>query len=233
LSENESVKQIAAGSAHTLVLTSNGRVLAWGSNTEGQLGLGEESEELAYTPQEVYFPAKAAADNGCGLAKVACGSYHSAAVSNDGQLFVFGDGEGGKLGLGHAEGDDEDEVVEAPEEVVVGDGEEVKQQERTFFLSFFSCERSPTVTSMEEGRQRRIFLRLPTICRWQTFFLLRELSLKKKRRESARRRWAASGGGGWPLAAAGGLWRPVALLSFFLLLCLYLLCGDGGGAGIP
>ncbi len=42
---------LSAGSSHTLaLLPADGRVLVWGSNTEGQLGLGADSEETVYLP---------------------------------------------------------------------------------------------------------------------------------------------------------------------------------------
>ncbi len=44
--------RLAAGSAHTLALlpAAGGRVLVWGDNTEGQLGLGPDAEETVCVP---------------------------------------------------------------------------------------------------------------------------------------------------------------------------------------
>lgn len=36
------VEDIAVGSEHTLVVTVDGKILSWGSNNEGQLGLGHQ-----------------------------------------------------------------------------------------------------------------------------------------------------------------------------------------------
>ncbi|MCL1898834.1 MAG: hypothetical protein FWG16_08480, partial [Micrococcales bacterium] len=47
----ESIIQIAAGTGHTLALTDNGRIMAWGQNTSGQLGLGDTTNRS--TPQLV------------------------------------------------------------------------------------------------------------------------------------------------------------------------------------
>ena len=63
----------------------------WGSNTEGQLGLGEEGEENVFQP--VILPC----DNK--VLDIDCGYYHSAIVTDQGELFTFGEVDGGKLGL--------------------------------------------------------------------------------------------------------------------------------------
>ena len=44
------VVKLAAGAGHSMALTEAGQVWVWGSNTEGQLGLGEDSEETVYSP---------------------------------------------------------------------------------------------------------------------------------------------------------------------------------------
>lgn len=41
------VVQLAAGDSHSLALTSNGYMFAWGSNKHGQLGLLPEAEHTA------------------------------------------------------------------------------------------------------------------------------------------------------------------------------------------
>ena len=63
----------------------------WGSNTEGQLGLGEEGEENIYQPVKLPFDAT--------VIDIACGYYHSAVITDQGELFTFGEVDGGKLGL--------------------------------------------------------------------------------------------------------------------------------------
>lgn len=55
------LQTIACGDSHTAALTGSGAVWIWGSNEDGQLGLGEEVEEVAersfffffFTPAEV------------------------------------------------------------------------------------------------------------------------------------------------------------------------------------
>ena len=105
------VVQLATGAGHSLALTGEGRVWVWGSNTEGQLGLGEDSEETVFTPTELPLQDR--------VTQIACGYYHSALVTSQGHLLTFGEEEGGKLGLGETEESDCDtpRLVNIPEPV--------------------------------------------------------------------------------------------------------------------
>src|SRR5699024_10210929 len=68
--------QVSAGFGHTVALTSDGRVLAWGGNGYGQLGDGTNTNRT--TPVEVRLPG------GARISRVAAGGYHSLAVTRDG-----------------------------------------------------------------------------------------------------------------------------------------------------
>uniref|UniRef100_A0A672J5A3 X-linked retinitis pigmentosa GTPase regulator n=1 Tax=Salarias fasciatus TaxID=181472 RepID=A0A672J5A3_SALFA len=83
------IKMIAAGSNTSAALTASGKLFMWGDNTEGQIGLGKESQ--ASSPQEVSV--------GRPISWVSCGYYHSAFVTADGALYTFGERDSGKLGL--------------------------------------------------------------------------------------------------------------------------------------
>ncbi|KAI7795149.1 putative X-linked retinitis pigmentosa GTPase regulator [Triplophysa rosa] len=87
-SKHEPIKMLAAGSNISAALTHDGRLYMWGDNSEGQIGLGKESNAL--TPREVV---------GKQVSWVSCGYYHSAFVTVDGALFTFGERDSGKLGL--------------------------------------------------------------------------------------------------------------------------------------
>ncbi|XP_055040702.2 retinitis pigmentosa GTPase regulator b isoform X1 [Misgurnus anguillicaudatus] len=88
-SKNEPIIMLAAGSNISAALTQGGRLYMWGDNSEGQIGLGKESNAL--TPREVSVGKR--------VSWVSCGYYHSAFVTVDGALFTFGEKDSGKLGL--------------------------------------------------------------------------------------------------------------------------------------
>ncbi|MEU8542435.1 Ig-like domain repeat protein [Streptomyces sp. NPDC048717] len=87
------VKAIAAGGAHSLAVTSDGRVLAWGANSDQQLGDGTTShEEFNPTPVETHLPA------GVHVVAVSAGWAHSLALTSDGRIFGWGQNYYGQLG---------------------------------------------------------------------------------------------------------------------------------------
>lgn len=77
-------------SAHTLILTSDGLVLASGTNASGQLGDGTA---LARTNPVVVT-------NLTGVVAIAAGSYHSLALKSDGKVWGWGANHYGQLGNG-------------------------------------------------------------------------------------------------------------------------------------
>ncbi|MBE1603927.1 Ig-like domain repeat protein [Actinopolymorpha pittospori] len=92
LPEGVTVTQISAGDRHGLALTSDGRVLAWGSNSNGQLGDGTTTNRT--TPVEVALP------EGVTVTQVSAGSFHSLAVTSDGRVLAWGSNVYGQLGDG-------------------------------------------------------------------------------------------------------------------------------------
>ena len=84
----------AAGGSHSAVLTACGAVMTTGSNAYGQLGLGDARRRYAFERVESLRGAR--------LATVAVGEDHSAAVAEDGRLFLWGRGDWGQLGTGDA-----------------------------------------------------------------------------------------------------------------------------------
>ena len=100
---------------HSVALTHSGEVYVWGSNKEGQLGLGDEAEEISYTAEHLCFENDAIKD-------ISCGYYHTAIVTESGDLYTFGEADGGKLGLGDIVNNNQDTMdeptkVEIPEKV--------------------------------------------------------------------------------------------------------------------
>mmetsp|Transcript_15910 Transcript_15910/g.19420 ORF Transcript_15910/g.19420 Transcript_15910/m.19420 type:complete len:606 (+) Transcript_15910:599-2416(+) len=99
------VSQIACGSGHTVVLTIDGSVYTWGRGDDGRLGHGDNGWK--------YVPRLARALAGQVITQVTCGSYHTAAVSNNGELYSWGGGMYGKLGHGNEDGCSTPRKVEA------------------------------------------------------------------------------------------------------------------------
>ncbi|NXD66827.1 RPGR regulator, partial [Eolophus roseicapillus] len=88
----EKTKLAVCGRNHTLVYTEKGNVYAAGGNSEGQLGLGDTEERTTFHLIRFFT-------NQHKIKQLAAGSYTSAAVTEDGQLFVWGDNSEGQIGL--------------------------------------------------------------------------------------------------------------------------------------
>ncbi|XP_027731385.1 X-linked retinitis pigmentosa GTPase regulator isoform X3 [Vombatus ursinus] len=82
------IKQLSAGSNTSAALTEDGDLFMWGDNSEGQIGLADESNVCV--PCQVVI--------GKPISWISCGYYHSAFVTK-GELYTFGEPENGKLGL--------------------------------------------------------------------------------------------------------------------------------------
>ncbi|EGC28958.1 hypothetical protein DICPUDRAFT_159521 [Dictyostelium purpureum] len=88
-----SIKTIACGDSHTLAIAENPYGLySWGCNRWGQLGLGDQINRNQ--PTRINHSDRAT------FVAIACGSQHSMIVSNFGELYTFGCGTTGRLGLG-------------------------------------------------------------------------------------------------------------------------------------
>ncbi|KAL6185113.1 hypothetical protein ACLB2K_041248 [Fragaria x ananassa] len=87
------VHQIACGVRHIALVTRQGEVFTWGEESGGRLGHGID-RDFSH-PRLVEFLAL----NNIEL--VACGEYHSCAVSMSGDLFTWGDGTHNAGLLGH------------------------------------------------------------------------------------------------------------------------------------
>jgi LPXTG-motif cell wall-anchored protein len=83
---------IAAGAGHSLALTSDGEVFAWGDNDLGQIGDGTTTERT--TPVQIALPDGATAN------MIAGGDDHSLALTAEGELLAWGYNGSGQLGDG-------------------------------------------------------------------------------------------------------------------------------------
>ncbi|KAM9669003.1 X-linked retinitis pigmentosa GTPase regulator isoform 4-T4 [Dama dama] len=88
----EKVKFVACGRNHTLVLTGGGKVYATGGNNEGQLGLGDTDERSAFHLISFFTSQHK-------IKQLSAGSNSSAALTEDGELFMWGDNSEGQIGL--------------------------------------------------------------------------------------------------------------------------------------
>ncbi|PON33019.1 Regulator of chromosome condensation 1/beta-lactamase-inhibitor protein II [Parasponia andersonii] len=88
------VEKIAAGLWHTLCVSDEGRVYAFGGNQFGQLGTGADQAESL--PKLLDPPCL----EGKNAKMVSCGARHSIISTEDGQLFSWGWNKYGQLGLG-------------------------------------------------------------------------------------------------------------------------------------
>lgn len=82
--------QVAAGGEQSFGLSVSGSVFSWGSNSCGQLGLGDTTDR--HTPTLVYYL------NMKRSCHISCGQTHTAVLTKDGAVFTFGSGRHGQLG---------------------------------------------------------------------------------------------------------------------------------------
>jgi ubiquitin-protein ligase E3 A/E3 ubiquitin-protein ligase HERC4 len=137
-----SVRSMAAGARHSLILTADGDVLVSGANDYGQLGLATRFSSLSNSTspdsfgsaEHVGSPAGVASQvpqmvttfspirslRGRGICHVACGANHSIALSADGKCFVWGQNQFGQLGLSV-----DDKVVGVPTLLRIGASERI------------------------------------------------------------------------------------------------------------
>lgn len=82
---------VAVGSQHTLLLSCDRNVYAFGGNGVGQLGVGDRHDRSLPTQVEMLA--------GRGVFSIAAGARHSVALSDRGLVYVWGNGDSGQLGL--------------------------------------------------------------------------------------------------------------------------------------
>ena len=96
--EHELVVSAACGDMHSAVATASGCVYTWGFGATGALGHSAKSLTNQPLPKRV-DAFLTAFDDFVAVSSVACGAYHTLALSTRGEVFAFGDGESGALGL--------------------------------------------------------------------------------------------------------------------------------------
>ncbi|XP_057437198.1 RCC1 domain-containing protein RUG3, mitochondrial isoform X2 [Lotus japonicus] len=89
--ENVRIIQIASGGYHSLALTDNGKVLSWGHGGQGQLGHGSIQN------QKIPMVIEALATEH--IIYISCGGSFSAAVTDKGKLYMWGNASDSQLGV--------------------------------------------------------------------------------------------------------------------------------------
>ncbi|XP_043513899.1 RCC1 and BTB domain-containing protein 1-like isoform X2 [Frieseomelitta varia] len=86
---NVKIVRISCGHCFSMALTDNGQVYSWGDNSVGQLGTKSSSSNV---------PCKITALAEIIIEKIVCGYKHTLALSDKGDLYVWGDNSYGQLG---------------------------------------------------------------------------------------------------------------------------------------
>ncbi|CAI0402065.1 unnamed protein product [Linum tenue] len=87
------VYRIACGSNHAALVTRHGEIFSWGQGLGGRLGHGKEVD--------VPLPTLIDGLSGMNVDVIACGEYHTCAVTLSGDLYTWGDGTHNYGLLGH------------------------------------------------------------------------------------------------------------------------------------
>lgn len=96
---NTIIRQVSCGAVHVVALSEDGLLQAWGYNEYGQLGRGVTCEGLQ-GPRVLNAYAKYLdeAPELVKITQVSCGEYHTAAISENGEVYTWGLGSMGQLG---------------------------------------------------------------------------------------------------------------------------------------
>ncbi|XP_044528780.1 serine/threonine-protein kinase Nek8 isoform X3 [Gracilinanus agilis] len=102
------IKHVACGDLFTACLTDRGIIMTFGSGSNGCLGHGSFTDLSQPTIVEALL--------GYEMVQVACGASHVLALSTERDLFAWGRGDGGRLGLGTRESHSSPQQVPVPPE---------------------------------------------------------------------------------------------------------------------
>ncbi|KAK7788552.1 hypothetical protein R5R35_011742 [Gryllus longicercus] len=89
------VTTVACGQYHTVVITDEGRMYAWGDNKHGQLGLDPTLHPSVFKPAEIHLFGNEQLPSEC---SIVCGWTHTALVTGNGDIYNWGRNTYGQLG---------------------------------------------------------------------------------------------------------------------------------------
>lgn len=90
---NAKVVKIACGQTSSMVVLNTGEVYGWGYNGNGQLGIGNNVNQLS--------PCRVPGLTNVVIIKVVCGYAHTLALTDEGELYAWGANSYGQLGTGN------------------------------------------------------------------------------------------------------------------------------------
>ncbi|XP_048327439.1 ultraviolet-B receptor UVR8 isoform X2 [Ziziphus jujuba] len=97
--QNTIIRQVSCGAVHVVALSEDGLLQAWGYNEFGQLGRGITCEGLQGARViNAYAKFLDEAPELVKITQVSCGEYHTAAISEKGEVYTWGLGSMGQLG---------------------------------------------------------------------------------------------------------------------------------------
>lgn len=91
---SQKIVDIACGESHNLVLNDKGEVFSWGGggkNNKGQLGHGNF--------KDVHHPEQIKALIGKKVRRVHSGDYHCMVITDNDEVYSWGEGDHGQLGI--------------------------------------------------------------------------------------------------------------------------------------
>ncbi|VDO74508.1 unnamed protein product, partial [Onchocerca flexuosa] len=88
ISSTVSIIQISAGRSHSMAVSDDGRLFAWGSNSHGQLAMSTDVLNSDIPKRVPSLPE---------TVQVACGASHTVSLNGGGRVFIWGQQSDGRI----------------------------------------------------------------------------------------------------------------------------------------